>query len=75
MGTLISKLVSAVTSGGPLMECADNRVQCCVTETISNSSSSSHGSRQTVVPERYTTDKYETDSRMVFSNINALTNK
>ena len=57
MGTLLSKLVSALTGGGPIMECDDNKVQCCITETISNSSSSSsHGSRKTVIPERFEAD-------------------
>ena len=57
MGTLISKLVSTITGGGPIMECDDNKIQCCVTETISNSSSSSsHGSRKTLIPERFDTD-------------------
>ena len=57
MGTLISKLVSTITGGGPIMECDDNKVECCVTQTISSSSSSSsHGSRITAVPERFEAD-------------------
>ena len=56
MGTLLSKLVAALSGGGPIMECDDNKVQCCVTETISNSSSSSHGSKVTLIPERFEAD-------------------
>ena len=57
MGTLISKLVSTITGGGPIMECDDNKVQCCVSEIASSSSSSSHGSRITAVPERFEADR------------------
>ncbi len=43
----MSKLMSML-SGRPVVECDNNEVRCCVTDTISGSSDSSHGSRNTV---------------------------
>ena len=61
MGSLIAKLASAF-SGGPVLECDDNKVSCCTTEVISNSSSSSHGSDLTRIPERWHTEKISAHS-------------
>ena len=52
MGSLIATLTK-LFGGGPTLECENNRIECCVTETISDSSDSSHGSR---VPFHSTAD-------------------
>ena len=48
----MSKLMSML-SGRPVVECDNNDVHCCVTDTISDSSDSSNGSR---VPFHSTAD-------------------
>ena len=57
MGSLIATITSWLGGSGPAIDCENNKVECCVTETHSNSSASSHGSRRTVVPERWETDE------------------
>ena len=42
----MSKFMS-MFSGRPMVECDNNDVHCCVKDTISGSSDSSHGSRNT----------------------------
>ncbi len=59
MGAWLASLKELLGGGGPALECDphDNRIQCCVTENISNASDSSHGSRATAVPERWEHDE------------------